>query len=178
CKNETFSTLRFAQRAKAIKNKAVVNEKLQNDVNTLREVIRQLKDELQRMKSTGNQVDPNAGSSSGWNARRSINLLKFSLNHPMILPHIDDDGDEEMEIVEESEPILDRKDSEDTDVNMQEDISDQVGNLEVTAQNLENNEDKKDSLKDASTQNGLGDCVNTNLPPEPSEASLVLKSPT
>ncbi|KAJ0784039.1 putative plus-end-directed kinesin ATPase [Helianthus annuus] len=169
CKNETFSTLRFAQRAKAIKNKAIVNEKLQNDVNTLREVIRQLKDELQRMKSTENQVDPNAGYSSGWNARRSINLLKFSLNRPMILPHVDDDGDAEMEIVEDSEPILDRKDSEDTDVNMQEDISDQAGNLEPTAvQILENNEDNKDSVKDAST----------NLPVESSEASPVLKSPT
>ncbi|KAM0052899.1 putative plus-end-directed kinesin ATPase [Helianthus debilis subsp. tardiflorus] len=169
CKNETFSTLRFAQRAKAIKNKAIVNEKLQNDVNTLREVIRQLKDELQRMKSTENQVDPNAGCSSGWNARRSINLLKFSLNRPMILPHVDDDGDAEMEIVEDSEPILDRKDSEDTDVNMQEDISDQAGNLESTAvQILENKEDNKDSVKDASH----------DLPVESSEASPVLKSPT
>lgn len=43
CKSETFSTLRFAQRAKAIKNKAVVNEVTQDDVNVLREVIRQLK---------------------------------------------------------------------------------------------------------------------------------------
>ncbi|XP_076937672.1 kinesin-like protein KIN-12A [Bidens hawaiensis] len=147
CKSETFSTLRFAQRAKAIKNKAIVNEKLQNDVNTLREVIRQLKDELQRMKSTGNQVDPNAG----WNASRSIHLLKFSLNRPLILPHVDDDGDAEMEIVEESEQIQ--------DVNMQEDISDQ---------NLENNEDNKEPVKE---------CVITNLPLESSEPSAVLKSP-
>lgn len=43
CKSETFSTLRFAQSAKAIKNKAVVNEVTQDDVNVLREVIRQLK---------------------------------------------------------------------------------------------------------------------------------------
>ncbi|KVI00429.1 Kinesin, motor domain-containing protein [Cynara cardunculus var. scolymus] len=159
CRSETFSTLRFAQRAKAIKNKAIVNEQMQNDVNTLREVIRQLKDELVRMKSTGNQDDPSAGYSTGWNARRSLNLLKFSLSRPMMLPHVDDDGDEEMEIVEEGEQVLlsgsevnkkmgigasgiltrdcipnvsgianiNRKDSEDTDVNMEE-----VGNLEVT----------------------------------------------
>lgn len=43
CKSETFSTLRFAQRAKAIKNKAVVNEVMEDDVNHLREVIRQLR---------------------------------------------------------------------------------------------------------------------------------------
>ncbi|KAI3683415.1 hypothetical protein L1987_83918 [Smallanthus sonchifolius] len=179
CKNETFSTLRFAQRAKAIKNKAIVNEQLQNDVNTLREVIRQLKDELLRMKSTGNQVDPSTGYSSGWNAKKSIHLLKFSLNHPMILPHVDDDGDAEMEIVEENEQIIDQKDSEDTDVNMQEDISNQIGNLEVIAvQNLETNKDNNDSVKDAFTQNGLGDCVVTNLPLASSEASPVLKSPT
>lgn len=43
CKSETFSTLRFAQRAKSIKNKAVVNEVMEDDVNHLREVIRQLR---------------------------------------------------------------------------------------------------------------------------------------
>lgn len=43
CKSESFSTLRFAQRAKAIKNKAIVNEVMQDDVNHLREVIRQLR---------------------------------------------------------------------------------------------------------------------------------------
>ncbi|KHG02952.1 Kinesin-like protein KIF15 [Gossypium arboreum] len=103
CKSETFSTLRFAQRAKAIKNKAVVNEVMQDDVNFLREVIRQLKDELHHMKSNGNnQTDPNGSYSTGWNARRSLNLLKFSLHHPRTLPHVDEDGDEEMEIDEEA----------------------------------------------------------------------------
>ena len=43
CKSETFSTLRFAQRAKAIKNKAIVNEEVEDDVNHLREVIRKLR---------------------------------------------------------------------------------------------------------------------------------------
>lgn len=105
CKSETLSTLRFAQRAKAIKNKAVVNEVMQDDVNFLRQVIRQLKDELLRMKENGNQTDPNGGYSSGWNARRSLNLLKFSLNRPMMLPYVDEDGDEEMEIVEESDQL-------------------------------------------------------------------------
>ncbi|KAL8217308.1 hypothetical protein R6Q57_024145 [Mikania cordata] len=113
CKSETFSTLRFAQRAKAVKNKAVVNEQMQDDVKSLREVIRQLKDELLRMKSNGNQVDPGTGYSTGWNARRSLNLLKFSLSHnPMMLPHVDDgdddnhDDDEEMEIIEEAEQVI------------------------------------------------------------------------
>ncbi|PWA95044.1 hypothetical protein CTI12_AA053730 [Artemisia annua] len=39
-------------------------------------------DGLQRMKENGNQTDPGAGYSTGWNARRSLNLLKFNLNHP------------------------------------------------------------------------------------------------
>ncbi|RVW23793.1 Kinesin-like protein KIN-12B [Vitis vinifera] len=91
CKSETLSTLRFAQRAKAIKNKAVVNEVMQDD------------DELLRMKANGNQpTDSNGSYSTGWNARRSLNLLKFSLNRPTTLPHVDDDGDEEMEIDEEA----------------------------------------------------------------------------
>ncbi|TMX02738.1 hypothetical protein EJD97_020165 [Solanum chilense] len=103
CKSETLSTLRFAQRAKAIKNKAVVNEEMQDDVNVLREVIRQLKDELIRVKANGSQADQNGNHSLGWNARRSLNLLKFSLNRPMTLPPLDEDGDTEMEIVEEAE---------------------------------------------------------------------------
>ncbi|GMI70476.1 hypothetical protein like AT3G23670 [Hibiscus trionum] len=103
CKSETFSTLRFAQRAKAIKNKAVVNEVMQNDVHHLREVIQQLRDELNRMRANGNNQTDRVGSySTGWNARRSLNLLKFSLHHPRTLPHVDEDGDEEMEIDEEA----------------------------------------------------------------------------
>ncbi|CAL5391925.1 unnamed protein product [Camellia sinensis] len=121
CKSETLSTLRFAQRAKAIKNKAVVNEVMQDDVNFLREVIRQLKDELLRMKANGNQTDPNGGYSTGWNARRSLNLLKFSLNRPMTLPHIDDDSDEEMEIIEDADQF--GVQSEDSEANNAMDVS-------------------------------------------------------
>ncbi|XP_059632075.1 kinesin-like protein KIN-12B [Cornus florida] len=174
CKSETFSTLRFAQRAKAIKNKAVVNEVMQDDVNFLREVIRQLKDELLRMKANGNETDPNGGYSTGWNARRSLNLLKFSLNRPMTLPRIDDDSDEEMEIVEEADQVslqsagseenntmdvskvaskegtdgepqpnisgsacVEEQVSEDTDVNMEEEISEKVDKHEIISVDFE-----------------------------------------
>ena len=57
------------------------------------------------MKANANQTDPNGGYSTGWNARRSLNLLKFSLNRPMTLPHVDEDSDEEMEIVDECEQV-------------------------------------------------------------------------
>ncbi|CAA6667930.1 unnamed protein product [Spirodela intermedia] len=100
CKSETFSTLRFAQRAKAIQNKAVVNEIKQDDVNVLRDQIRQLKEELLRMRS-GVSAESNGSYSTGWNARRSLNLLKMSLCRPTKLPVIDDENDEEMEIDEE-----------------------------------------------------------------------------
>ncbi|KAG2306772.1 hypothetical protein Bca4012_084258 [Brassica carinata] len=104
CRSETFSTLRFAQRAKAIQNKAVVNEVMQDDVNFLREVIRQLREELQRVKNNGNNpTNPNAAYTTSWNARRSMNLLRsFGLSHPKSLAHGDDDGDTEMEIDEEA----------------------------------------------------------------------------
>ncbi|PHT39433.1 Kinesin-like protein KIN12B [Capsicum baccatum] len=107
CKSETLSTLRFAQRAKAIKNKAVINEEMQDDVNSWWNerllVLSSLQDELIRVKANGSQGDQNGNYSSGWNARRSLNLLKLSLNRPMTLPLLDDDGDTEMEIVEEAE---------------------------------------------------------------------------
>lgn len=101
CKNETFSTLRFAQRAKAIKNQAVVNETMEDDVNFLREQIRQLKDELVRIKSNGTSAENNSRSSNGWNVQRSLNLLRLSLCRPRTLPIVDEDGDEEMEIIKE-----------------------------------------------------------------------------
>ncbi|CAN0898612.1 Kinesin-like protein KIN-12A [Linum grandiflorum] len=95
CKSETFSTLRFAQRAKAIKNKAVVNEEMEDDVNHLREVIQQLRDELHRVKA--NKTNP-----TGWDPHKSLNILK-SLMHPhSLLTKLDEDGDEEMEIDEEA----------------------------------------------------------------------------
>uniref|UniRef100_A0A0D9W3Q9 Kinesin motor domain-containing protein n=1 Tax=Leersia perrieri TaxID=77586 RepID=A0A0D9W3Q9_9ORYZ len=100
CKSETLSTLRFAQRAKSIKNNAVVNEQKEEDVNMLREQIRQLKDELHRMKSGGSDGSC-GGFSTGWNARRSLHLLKMSLNRPATFQTIhEDSGDVEMEIDE------------------------------------------------------------------------------
>ncbi|KAK7247028.1 hypothetical protein RIF29_41904 [Crotalaria pallida] len=101
CRSETFSTLRFAQRAKAIKNKAIVNEVMHDDVNHLREVIRQLRDELHQIKANGNSPsDGNGGNSVAW-IRRSLNLLQSSFNRPSSLSRVDEDGDEEMEIDEE-----------------------------------------------------------------------------
>ncbi|XP_020579712.1 kinesin-like protein KIN-12A isoform X3 [Phalaenopsis equestris] len=100
CKSETLSTLRFAQRAKEIRNKATVNETTEDDANVLREQIQQLKDELLRMKSNGKSEENNGSCSSGWNVRRSLSLLRFSLCRPRTLP-VEDDSDEEMEIVEE-----------------------------------------------------------------------------
>ncbi|EEE60793.1 hypothetical protein OsJ_14379 [Oryza sativa Japonica Group] len=100
CKSETLSTLRFAQRAKSIKNNAVVNEQKEEDVNMLREQIRQLKDELHRMKSGGSDGS-NGSFSTGWNARRSLHLLKMSLSRPTTFQTIhEDSGDVEMEIDE------------------------------------------------------------------------------
>uniref|UniRef100_A0A2P2ITY0 Kinesin motor domain-containing protein n=1 Tax=Rhizophora mucronata TaxID=61149 RepID=A0A2P2ITY0_RHIMU len=147
CKSETFSTLRFAQRAKVIKNKAVVNEEMEDDVNHLREVIRQLRDELNRVKA-------NSNNPTGWDPCKSLNLLK-SLMHPhQRLPRVDEDGDEEMEIDEEAvenlciqaglqqagseyqNPIDQSRNAiegpEDTDVDMEEGIYEQVGNHQIT----------------------------------------------
>lgn len=47
---ETMSTLKFAQRAKLIKNNAHINEDSSGDVNALRREIQQLKEELKHLK--------------------------------------------------------------------------------------------------------------------------------
>ena len=46
CQGETLSTLRFAQRAKLIRNKAVVNKDIQGDLSQLQHEIRRLQHEL------------------------------------------------------------------------------------------------------------------------------------
>ncbi|KAL1562158.1 TRAFAC class myosin-kinesin ATPase superfamily [Salvia divinorum] len=133
CKSETLSTLRFAQRAKAIKNKAIINEEMQEDVNVLRKVIGQLRDELHRMRANQDQTGQIGAYATGWSARRSLNLLRFSLNRPMVLPHNEDDSDEEMEIVDTYEtmsliPIREETSAsspgcEDADVHMEDESS-------------------------------------------------------
>lgn len=53
------------------------------------------------MKSNGNSTEASGSYSTGWNARRSLNLLKMSLNRPRALSSVEDDSDEEMEIDED-----------------------------------------------------------------------------
>ncbi|KAK9808845.1 hypothetical protein WJX72_004842 [[Myrmecia] bisecta] len=50
---ETMSTLGFAQRAKRIKNKAVINEDMSGDTHLLRLEIQRLKEEMGRMRAQG-----------------------------------------------------------------------------------------------------------------------------
>lgn len=50
--NETLSTLKFAQRAKQIKNSAYINEETSGAINTLQYEIKRLKEELQQAKES------------------------------------------------------------------------------------------------------------------------------
>ncbi|OAY52171.1 kinesin-like protein KIN-12E [Manihot esculenta] len=54
CSLETLSTLKFAQRAKFIKNNAIVNEDASGDVIAMRMQIQQLKKEVSRLRSLVN----------------------------------------------------------------------------------------------------------------------------
>ncbi|TVU46305.1 hypothetical protein EJB05_05831 [Eragrostis curvula] len=100
CRSGTLSTLRFGERAKLMPNKAVINEISEDDVNGLSDQIRQLKDELIRTKS-GDTTTCKAGYFSAQNARESLHSLRVSLNRSLILPHIEVDSEEEMEVDEE-----------------------------------------------------------------------------
>ncbi|KAF9115712.1 Kinesin-like protein kif15 [Mortierella sp. AM989] len=57
CHQESLSTLRFAQRAKMIRNKAVVNEDIQGNINELRAEIQRLKTELSMKRATSGPED-------------------------------------------------------------------------------------------------------------------------
>ncbi|CAK7324552.1 unnamed protein product [Dovyalis caffra] len=103
CRNnaETLRTLRFGQRVKFIKNDPVINEISEDDVNDLSDQIRLLKEELIRAKSV---VHNSSGSKSGYfkgrNVRESLNHLRTSLNRSLMLPRIDTDSDNEVNVDE------------------------------------------------------------------------------
>ncbi|OMP04267.1 hypothetical protein COLO4_09775 [Corchorus olitorius] len=100
--SEILSTLRFGQRVKLVRNEPVINEISEDDVNGLSDQIRLLKEELIRAKS---DVYSSVGSKSGYfkgrNVRDSLNQLRVSLNRSLILPRLDDDREEELNIGEE-----------------------------------------------------------------------------
>ncbi|XP_059429702.1 kinesin-like protein KIN-12E [Corylus avellana] len=59
CSLETLSTLKFAQRAKFIKNNAIVNEDTSGDVIAMRMQIQQLKKEVSRLRGLGAENQEN-----------------------------------------------------------------------------------------------------------------------
>ncbi|XP_012489253.2 kinesin-like protein KIN-12E isoform X2 [Gossypium raimondii] len=65
CSLETLSTLKFAQRAKFIKNNAVVNEDASGDVVAMRLQIQQLKKEVSRLRAFVNGKSENLDNEIG-----------------------------------------------------------------------------------------------------------------
>ncbi|XP_016120521.1 kinesin-like protein KIF15-A, partial [Sinocyclocheilus grahami] len=57
CFGETLSTLQFAQRAKLIKNKAMVNEDTQGNVRQLQAEVRKLKEQLANALSQAHVIE-------------------------------------------------------------------------------------------------------------------------
>ncbi|XP_048528192.1 kinesin-like protein KIN-12C [Triticum urartu] len=100
CRSETLSTLRFGERTKLMPNKAVVNEISEDDVNGLSDQIRQLKDELVRTKS-GEHATSETGYLNAQIARASLHSLRVSLNRSIILPLIEVETDDEMDVDED-----------------------------------------------------------------------------
>ncbi|KAG8062682.1 hypothetical protein GUJ93_ZPchr0003g17400 [Zizania palustris] len=100
CRTGTLSTLRFGERTKLMPNKAVINEISEDNVNGLSDQIRQLKDELIRTKS-GENGACKSGYFSAQNARESLHNLRVSLNRCLILPHIEVNSEEVMDVDEE-----------------------------------------------------------------------------
>ncbi|XP_028769300.1 kinesin-like protein KIN-12F [Neltuma alba] len=98
---ETLCTLRLGQRIRSIRNKSVVSELQEDEANGLSDQIRQLKEELIREKTNAhNSTGSKNGYFQGCNVRESLNKLRVSLNRSLLLPHIDDDTDEEVNVDE------------------------------------------------------------------------------
>ncbi|KAI9115666.1 hypothetical protein K1719_013335 [Acacia pycnantha] len=98
---ETLRTLRFGQRIRSIRNKPVINELQEDGANGLSDQVRQLKEELIREKANvHNSTVSKNGYFQGRNVRESLNKLRVSLNRSLLLSHIDNDADEEVNVDE------------------------------------------------------------------------------
>ncbi|KAF7823159.1 kinesin-like protein KIN-12E [Senna tora] len=86
CSLETLSTLKFAQRAKFIKNNAIVNEDASGDVITMRLQIQQLKKEVSRLRGLvgGGEIQDN--DISVINFPGSPGSFKWEASHGMSSP--------------------------------------------------------------------------------------------
>uniref|UniRef100_A0A8C3BGK8 Kinesin family member 15 n=1 Tax=Cairina moschata TaxID=8855 RepID=A0A8C3BGK8_CAIMO len=75
CFGETLSTLNFAQRAKLIKNKAVVNEDTQGNVNQLQAEVKKLKEQLAQLTSVPSMRGISVAQGAIENGKNSINYM-------------------------------------------------------------------------------------------------------
>ncbi|XP_074127793.1 kinesin-like protein KIF15 [Sminthopsis crassicaudata] len=80
CFGETLSTLNFAQRAKLIKNKAVVNEDTQGNVSQLQAEVKKLKEQLAQL-TTAPRAVPDEESTNYMNYFREAMLFLKKYEH-------------------------------------------------------------------------------------------------
>ncbi|KAK4278368.1 hypothetical protein QN277_016223 [Acacia crassicarpa] len=102
CNGETLRTLRFGQRVRSIRNEPVINEIKEDEVNDLSDQIRQLKEELIKAKADAyGSTEGKKGYFQGPYVRESLNQLRVSLNRSLLLPHMDNDANEEVNVGED-----------------------------------------------------------------------------
>ncbi|NWH64941.1 KIF15 protein, partial [Geococcyx californianus] len=75
CFGETLSTLNFAQRAKLIKNKAVVNEDTQGNVSQLQAEVKKLKEQLAQLTSVPSVHDISVSQVAVEKGKNNINYM-------------------------------------------------------------------------------------------------------
>ncbi|XP_028785616.1 kinesin-like protein KIN-12E [Neltuma alba] len=86
CSLETLSTLKFAQRAKFIKNNAIVNEDASGDVIAMRMQIQQLKKEVSRLRGLVGGGEAQDNDISVINFPGSPGSFKWEGNHGLFSP--------------------------------------------------------------------------------------------
>ncbi|XP_074939562.1 kinesin-like protein KIF15 isoform X3 [Phalacrocorax aristotelis] len=80
CFGETLSTLNFAQRAKLIKNKAVVNEDTQGNVSQLQAEVKKLKEQLAQLTSVPSMHDISVSEGKSWNVEKGKKNINYRSN--------------------------------------------------------------------------------------------------
>ncbi|KAM4705724.1 kinesin-like protein KIF15 [Rhinophrynus dorsalis] len=108
CFGETLSTLQFAQRAKLIKNKAVVNEDTQGNVSQLQAEVRKLKEQLSQLLSGQMPQDISIARAASIDENNTDYLNNF-LEAVMLLEKADNEKKTLLQKVAQLEDLCNKK---------------------------------------------------------------------
>ncbi|XP_050793838.1 kinesin-like protein KIF15 [Gopherus flavomarginatus] len=109
CFGETLSTLNFAQRAKLIKNKAVINEDTQGNVSQLQAEVKKLKEQLAQLTLGQSTQDISMSRAARGQGQENTNYINYFLEAMLFLEKSESEKKTLLEKVAQLEDLCGKK---------------------------------------------------------------------